>query len=458
MNSDSTESSDAMRAMGASMLRDIVSLLGDRPGIVQWARRIAEDIDEPVENFPVNTDFEIVHPDWRAGDYMEAENNQLAAVKELAAKWSSLDSGLVAEKIARIEREARAVNLTWPNWTPQLCEEIAQQVASPLGWAKALHREDAPGHSLTPFLRRAAALSEDGWSQLAMMCLDTPGLKSDIIGLVLTLDRPPSDLLDKTLNMMDGSGRLANFHCHQNQVSDLIASQLLRHENEEIATSAALGLWLAEPYGKIPETLRDEWQLAIRNANSDDTWLSEILKADSALSFEWLQRRLSENPLTLLRIDKSVDAAVGALSIDGRRKILQQLPVDSTSSELVNNIIGDDLDLYRELLSNEILSPLHLLPLIGRPQGVWIEKAKLALDAGYGPEEISNTACHVSKIWWGNESAMWDEESEPFNQLLSHDDDRIQKIGELCIAYFEASRENALIRERREAVYGIRRA
>ena len=80
----------------------------------------------------------------------------------------------------------------------------------------------------------------------------------------------------------------------------------------------------------------------------------------------------------------------------------------------------------------------------------------MALDAGYGTEEISDAVYPHSMSWWGEESAMWAEWMERFDRLRSHEDERIQKVGELGTAKVETSRDKALSGERQEAIYGIR--
>jgi hypothetical protein len=77
------------------------------------------------------------------------------------------------------------------------------------------------------------------------------------------------------------------------------------------------------------------------------------------------------------------------------------------------------------------------------------------LDAGYVPEDIANEAYPRFSSWWGEESAMWSKRAEQFDRLLSHEDKRIQKIGELAKARVEASRESALNREQQEAIHGL---
>ena len=79
----------------------------------------------------------------------------------------------------------------------------------------------------------------------------------------------------------------------------------------------------------------------------------------------------------------------------------------------------------------------------------------MALDAGYDSEDIAKAVYPRFWSWSGEESGMWARWVEQFDQLHSHEDERIQKVGELGKAAAEASRDRALDSERQEAVRGI---
>ncbi len=457
VRSDTSDLDDMMRVSAGRMLQDTVSLAENRPGVLQWARQVAEAIDEPNLVTPIDEAFETLHPAWSPGDYRTAEIAQRAAVSDLATKWAARNAKDVAEQIARIDYEAQSKSSNWPNWSPLLCEEISQLVESPLMWAKSLIHAEVAGDLITPMLRRAAALDEEGWTRLASTCLRKPRLSLSIVSLVLTLKIPPDRLLVEVLENMDGAGTQINYHCLRNEVSEETLGRLLRHENADINSAAALGIWQAEPYGKVPDSLYSSWREAITNITFDSYWLGEILKGDSSFSFEWLEVRLSDMQFGLFRVDKAVNAAIDALNIDDRRKILRILPIEYPLGELVERLIGDHLDLYRELLNDDRLGPIHLCPLAGTPEGPWIDKARMALDAGYSPEAVAGAADSGSWNWYGEQSTIWQERIERFDSLLFHHDEAIQKVGELGSAASEGSRDRALARERQEAVRGFSR-
>ena len=113
----------------------------------------------------------------------------------------------------------------------------------------------------------------------------------------------------------------------------------------------------------------------------------------------------------------------------------------------LHSLIGDDIDFYRELLKDKGLKQFHLAPLSGHPEGIWVDRAKAALDAGYSSKEIA-LAVHYSHglysiEWIGSESEMWSGWVERFEKLCSHQDERIQKVGKIGRAHAKAALERA---------------
>jgi len=161
-------------------------------------------------------------------------------------------------------------------------------------------------------------------------------------------------------------------------------------------------------------------------------------------------------PGELYKLKTAVDSAMDGLNIYERKNILHGLPIGYISTTVVNKIIEENLDLYRELLSDERLKDFHLAPLAGYPEGTWIEKAELALEFGYSPVDIANSVYQPFWSWSGKESAMWAVWSDKFNQLQAHENPDMQAIGELGLARADGSKATALAREHEEAVYGFR--
>jgi hypothetical protein len=191
--------------------------------------------------------------------------------------------------------------------------------------------------------------------------------------------------------------------------------------------------------------------------------LSEVLKCDPLLAYDWLRNRTTDQSLEIFTYQSvrgdAIKAAVSVLDVNARRRILRQVPATFGVAELIKRLIGDNLTLYQELLRDKRLKDFHLVPLLGDPEGIWIEKAKLALDMGYRIEEVAEAVYgySVARMWSGDESALWAEWVEKFDRLCLHEDACIRKVGEVGRAKAAASRDRALEQERLEAIYGIDR-
>ena len=117
-------------------------------------------------------------------------------------------------------------------------------------------------------------------------------------------------------------------------------------------------------------------------------------------------------------------------------------------------LVGDDLDLYKQFLQDEELSSVHLVPLTGRPTGLWPEKAKLALVAGFPAEAVGHSAFGDGVSRSGCKSAMWSEWAGQFALLCSHEDARVRSASRIGQAYAQRRRDETLSLERLESIYG----
>ncbi len=449
------ELSESMRAFAGQVLRDIVSLSNKDVQVAYWARQVAKHLGLDLEIY-IDRDFEVLYPNRDVGNWQAEEAAQRQAVRELALEWSQREPTEVSQRIASVESDARHAKAHWPRWAPLLRWEIASHVTFPNSWAEAMILAGNTSDLVSPFLERAAALDEAGWVETANMCLDGSQAIGAVVNVALTHPSPPAELLARVLQNLKGFGSIIQTLCIRNQVPEATLKQLLAQQDAEIAQAAAWGEWFRGPAGHVRESLVEEWRDAILRTTDDDHLLREVFSRDSALAFEWVQRRLSRKPLDLYRNDEVWGAALGSLGVNERRAILHSLPAEYGAQQLVAGLVGNDMELYGELLNDQRLKAFHLVPLGGNPEGIWIEKAKLALDAGCDAEEIAHAAFGYPSAlaWTGDESKMWAQWVERFDLLCSDPDARIQKIGQLGRAYALERQSEARRQERREAIYG----
>jgi hypothetical protein len=230
--------------------------------------------------------------------------------------------------------------------------------------------------------------------------------------------------------------------------------RLLSHPENKIASAAAIGEWRAEPKGEVRPSLRESWQRAMLRCSGDEWELREILKGDRALAVEWLGQCLKDNR-ELWRHDEIIDAAIEGLEIEDRRELLGTLPENVSPPDVVQQLVGESIELFRLLLQVNNLKRLHLAPLMGHPNPTgWATKAEVALDAGYSANEVAEAAFGYSWSWSGSESAMWNEWAERFGDLGSHTSARVREIGAIGREVATDRRDGAQERERQERIRG----
>lgn len=177
--------------------------------------------------------------------------------------------------------------------------------------------------------------------------------------------------------------------CLRGEVPEGRVAALLRHEDPKVSSAAAIGEWHAEPRGKVRDGFLPDWRAAMLRASADEP-INEALKADPALAHDWVRERTREAyavGFSLLR--PAVEDAVAVLNWEQRLSVLRSLRPTSMLTTLASSLVGDDLDLYRAFLQDEESAEVRLWPLTGRPTGLWPEKAKLALEAGFTPREVA---------------------------------------------------------------------
>lgn len=445
----------------AQMLKDLSTMPKVGPGLLHQIKGIARQLEINLK-MPLDKEFEILFPFEELDNWQAAQERQRKAVVRLAEKWEKLSLNQVVRKIALFETEARIVGINHPRWTPTICWEIAQRVEKKLPWVNDMIKDGVAGELIEPFLRRAALNEEIGWKKSAFECLGNQNLRWVAIRILLTLPSAPLYLVKKALQNIEGFAQTIEMLCWSKDIPEKTLALLLRHPDPLIAGNAAIGEWQGEPKGKVRDSLKEEWGRAVLRINYEEYWLGEILKNDPALSFKWLKAHIPKGiQYEMLRVYKS---AIAPLGNDKRKELLRIVPNEMWRGEIIDLIVGDSLELYQLLLDDKSKKDLHLLPLHGFKgdtigeetweEESWIAKAKLALDAGYTPDNIEDAIFSPTSFREGNESDMWNRWIARYDRLLSNSDSRIQKVGEIGKAKARENLERVLKKERREAIYG----
>ena len=448
------ETRSSMRDFACEIATDIVGMNPDHPGVLSYICRIVKPlgIELPLDLDP---EFDALFPvEERGQGWEKARAEQTAAADRLAKRWSSQAAKDIATRVVRFETEARAADLTWPRWSPSVAERIAAEVQSPSTWAREFIRAGADSDLVAPFVQVTASCHHPEYPELLKICLEEPRLHFAGVSVGLTATSLPSELLSGIMSVIDDRfSTWIEVACARLEIPGDRVAALLTHPVRSVAAAAATGEWQATPRGTVRESLRDPWREAVINCFESEYEGEEIFRGDPSVAFEWLQLRMI-GTRTFSYHENLLNVALQVVSLEQRKLLLEQIGDGFWHDEVVHGIVGNKPEVYRILLQNQRLKRFHLSPLAGSPAGLWIDKALLALDAGYSTSDVAEAVYGSIQSWSGSESAHWAEWAESFEPLLTHDDERIRTVGQIGKDRALARREQALARERLADIRG----
>lgn len=441
------------------MIRDVGMAAEARPGIMQWLNETTQRLNLDL-HFSLNKDFEVLHPspnyerNQKAQEPQEA--NQAEAVRALADAWGGRPPIEVIKQLVFFESEAKNSRVRWRNYTLFLCHQLAKAADSPLQWSKAALDEGITADLALPFLIETSRRDEPGWVRTAFDYLENGAMRSAAVAVALEV-ASPAELVDAALTQLSKFGETVESLCQLKKVPTSLVMRLLAHKDNAVAAAAVEGTWHSDPQGEIGEDYKELWQQAFcKNVRYDrDYFISQVFERNPQLACCWLSSIFLDEDPQLGRYYYSLSAAFNALDTGAKKELLKEIPASFYFRELVIQLIGEDLELYGELLKQERLQSVHLAPLEGRPEGVWLNKALIALNAGYSPKEITRATYGFFGSLEGVEllSLYWQEWAESFAMLETHEDRRIQQVGEMGRREAEAYLNKALEEEKHEAIY-----
>lgn len=445
-----------IRRQGRKMLRDAARVGADRPCVSHWAKGLACRLRLRLR-VAVDPTFEALFPRLEVETWERDSGRANRAAKRLARDWAKEAPDAAVERLLRYEAEANAIGGCWPRQAPWICALMAEQVPDCIPWLNVLLAADAAPDLLEPFLRQASTTHTPGWEAIMERCLRHERTRAAAVGATLRLDAPPAPLLKAVRNALPGLKSTVESLCLRKELPERRVRELLTHDDGEVAFAAAVGEWASTPHGSVRAGLDAAWREAALRASAGAAHLPNLLASDPRLATEWFIRRVSSDAPPdpdLYRLEEVVARLDGAQ----RRKILSSFRSMSYRwRRLVEPLVGDDVDLYRLLLTLTEDETLRLGPLQGKPDGRWTQLASAALAAGLEPDEIAEQTIGFGWDWAGDESDMWQGWIRAFKDLRKSRDARLRQIAERVSEIAERRRLEALAKERREAVFGSSR-
>ncbi len=442
-----------MSAFAGRMAKDVAGVAAHRPGVLHMLRRTLERSEHEDLDVTIDREFEVLYPVREFGTNLrDEEAGQAEAARVLAAEWVGQAVAEVVKRFTEFEREAELSRITWPRWSPFICEQIAPTTTEPLVWANELRSTQMKGDLLHPFFKRLLAEGGNKEADFVRECLDIPHLQRSAVAAVLVAKRRSPELVEMSLSRVEGMGDWLGFLCAHGDVDEEIIGRLLRHQDRLIASAIAGALWHKDHSNAAD---RPGWRDAVIGSTADhDFNLEDVFRAHPDIAADWLKARMVEDSDVFWRHSMLVETAARVLTANQRRMLLSEVRSQVWGNDLVTALVGSDLDLFKELLNNPDLRDYHLSPLHGQPNDEWVAKAIVGLEAGYTTKQLIQAAFGGSLGWTGDESGMWADWVSRFDTLKQHADERVQALGKLGSEVAAANRSAALRRERAEAIHG----
>lgn len=429
-------------------LKIAVARAASHPGILRRLSRMATEAGVEIDTTSIDA-FEVLYPKQHPDTPTVYRERHAEEVKKLADQWESRPPDEVAQEVYRIWRQSEVAGLHLKS-PRTICRALASRVDSPLKWNRTFREVGLPSHLAKPFLNATARTDrEDARSQLFQQIHrqieESPERSGPQLEVALREAPRNSDLYDLALQHLDGHVSAAKTLVLRDELNTDKINDLLNHGNDQIAKSVAEALWQSGQTDSslleaIPSELHEPWREAVIHRVGDAPWLKRAFEEDAQLAEEWAKARIREGDSFQFRnfsVHDTEEAAIEMLNDEVRKTLLTELVGLAEESRKLGTrwaraIIGDNLELYQCLLEKDVEEALHLCPLVGRPDQTWIEKADLALGAGYSPEKVAEAALNAKEAtptgFVAEESLSdeWKEWADSF-RFLSTDNSEIQR-------------------------------
>lgn len=417
----------------------------------------------------------VLYPPRDFSDWEKEQARRMAAADELASKLMAKDPVSVAQILTPIEEQARAASISLPSWGRHVCWRIAEVTNNSAVWIEALRESGAPAYLLEPFFEKAAAQQPSDAEIGRLLASEKQDEQALGICLVLKHSVPGSSIWQLASGLFKNYARLIEGCVLRKEVRNENLKALLNHEEPAVSGAVAASMWGIRADPEIPADLFDDWKLAIVRHVDDrkEHVLERLFPKYPDIAFEWIAWRLQgirtdSRPFYFgLRYDRALPAAIGALTKEQRRELINQLPRCSAVARLVRLLVGGDIDLFLHLLSREELEGVRLDPLRldndagPHPQPldqefgeVWQQMAIAAMEKGFSETDIFSATQPTEFSWSGSLSSRYAAQLAPFEKLLQHKDSRLRKLGQIGGDHYSRLRNERLAAEKKAAVRG----
>ena len=455
----------AIRGVAPRVIERLGAILIDHPGALRVLRSYGAKFELEIAIPP---EFEVLFPErWRGASagYEDWWRSADAAVVALArhAMSRSLDDQI--KLLHGSDVEAAAAGNTYPRFTPRLAQLLAESNTAPLTWIDVLVRHGAAADLLLPFLERSVEVDAEGWQDVLADLLGDESYSWVASQVVLT-HPVGEELRAKGIARLTGQHQsLIEMLVLRSEVDAAAVEQLFDAADPIVARESAIAIAHAQgelQVSALSQAGQTRWREVIIASPPDEHWYSEILKREPELFSEWLCAwfaRLESGSTDHWFLPRPLLEEIGGLPLRVRRELIDEIPANIPSfplQDVATELVGSDLSVAEALLDRADLDDLHWVCLRRGPSECWMERALLALDRGWEPEQIVGATMSSKRAWSGEISQRWQEAINAFSRLDRKGDERRGQIIDAGIKVFGDLRDGAAEEEREERVFGSR--
>ena len=450
-----------MRRFSERILGDLALVTKERPGI-------QSKLDHTAKGWGMKIDvlldplFEAAFP--KEGPFTAEEDKKRAA--RLVGMIEGLSPSQLADRLIHLSAERKHAGNSSDGFVFNIaCRQLAGRIPDVIPFIEDLVTRGAAQELLEPFFQQAAADGHERFGSLITHLLENPNYEQLVVHHLLVSEDTPSAVVADALGRADGYPFMLSNLAEFGRLNSDATRRVLAGSDEVLATTAAAGYHL-RGYATEEDSLYGVWRNAIvrsaRNVDIGDAqtgWLiKEILKKDSDLAKDWLLEWMSSGR-HWLDTHEDCAAIASGMTRDQRLYILERIedaPVFGIDG-IVRQLVGDDLELFSQVLTMDNLSNYRADLLAGRPNELWLKKATLAIDAGLGLGEIAESTYTLPMMWSGEESKMWAGWRQDFERLADQefDDPRVTALLRIAIEGVQNRERYATEREAKEGILGF---
>ena len=448
-------------AKAQEVIQELFAISGDyRNPLGRWA---VNKVDFAIEG--IDEEFLVIFPPDRFGSknsYQEQLEENRDKALTLGEKWAQCSPADVIEKIVLFTKQMECFDGEIQGRELNVFQAISQNISDLDLWIESIIAARLSDKCLRPFMTKAIVARHGKINLWLKQCLRIDCYHWIAIELILTNESLASALFDDISDLLPKYIDRIRVVIYSGDMPNYCLKMLCNHKDEVLCFQVALSDFRSdEKY--ILNNHRDLWlemfKKGFREHDMNDDELlydiDELLTTVPELAF-FIALELAKSPSgCFIHSEEPYLKLFSVLDKKQKIEVLKHLHPHKSHS-FVSLLVGDDLDIYNDLLSNEELKRWHCTPLKGRPSSSkWQEKATLAFQYEIPIREIALAAVGHSWSYEGSEVAFWQKWKNEFDGLYKSENEDLRNVAISGLEFVNDRINHSKSREGHESVYGF---